>query len=81
MGVMRVSAAPGGRCWMCGMTAISGERLPGRGHKVRLLCRTHDALVFGGARNVAQPQNRAGERGSGAVDGAGRPGEAGPARR
>ncbi|SES28326.1 hypothetical protein SAMN05216188_13044 [Lentzea xinjiangensis] len=51
-GVMRVPAASGGRCWMCGMPAVSGEKLPGRRHRVRLLCKRHDVLVFGGARDT-----------------------------
>ncbi|UJW36898.1 hypothetical protein L3Q67_45350 (plasmid) [Saccharothrix sp. AJ9571] len=45
-GVVRVAAC-GGRCWLCGLPAVSGEKLPGRRHKVRLLCRRHDQLVFG----------------------------------
>jgi hypothetical protein len=46
-GVVRVTAS-GGRCWLCGLPAVAGEKLPGRRHKVRLLCRRHDQLVFGG---------------------------------
>jgi hypothetical protein len=78
-GVMRMAASLSGRCWICGMSAVSGERLPGRRHRVRLLCKRHDELVFG-ARTADMPQlqNRVGEPESGAVgDGAGRRGEAG----
>jgi hypothetical protein len=38
---------PGGACWMCGMLASFGEKLPGRKHKTRLLCRTHAESTFG----------------------------------
>ncbi|WP_158263109.1 hypothetical protein [Amycolatopsis sp. CA-128772] len=38
--------ATGGFCWSCQQTAVSGERLPGRHHRVRLLCRQHDQAVF-----------------------------------
>jgi len=48
-GAERVAAPQRGRCWMCGLSAIAGDRLPGRRHKVRLPCRRHDELVFGGA--------------------------------
>lgn len=50
-GVVRVPAS-GGRCWICGRAAIAGEKLPGRRHKVRLLCKSHDPLVFGDASNA-----------------------------
>ncbi len=33
-GVERVPA-PGGACWICGLPAVCGEKLPGRLHKVR----------------------------------------------
>ena len=50
VGVQRVPVA-GGRCWLCGLPAVAGERLPGRrrrqGHRVRLLCARHDTAVFG----------------------------------
>ncbi|OXM59684.1 hypothetical protein CF165_46685 [Amycolatopsis vastitatis] len=46
VGVQRVPATAG-FCWMCGRRAVSGERLPGRRHRVRLLCRQHDQAVFG----------------------------------
>jgi hypothetical protein len=45
-GVERVPS-PGGACWMCGLPAVCGEKLPGRRHKVRALCRTHADAVFG----------------------------------
>ncbi|UJW32431.1 hypothetical protein L3Q67_01175 [Saccharothrix sp. AJ9571] len=48
-GVVRVASVEGGPCWLCGLPAVAGEKLPGRRHKVRLLCRRHDQLVFGAA--------------------------------
>ncbi|RLK58601.1 hypothetical protein CLV68_3072 [Actinokineospora cianjurensis] len=57
-GVVRLIAA-GGRCWICGMTSVSGEKLPGRRHKIRLLCRRHDELVFG---TPPQPDPAGGEQ-------------------
>lgn len=45
-GVERVPS-PGGACWICGLTAVCGERLPGRRHKVRALCQAHADAVFG----------------------------------
>ena len=45
-GVERVPS-PGGACWMCGLTAVCGERLPGRRHTVRALCQSHADAVFG----------------------------------
>lgn len=45
-GVERVPS-PGGACWICGLTAVCGEKLPGRRHKVRALCQTHADAVFG----------------------------------
>lgn len=50
VGVQRVSVH-GGRCWLCGLPAVAGERLPGRrrghDHRIRLLCAGHAAAVFG----------------------------------
>lgn len=40
------------------MTAVSGEKLPGRRHKIRLLCGRHDELVFG---TPSQPDPADGE--------------------
>lgn len=51
-GVVRVEAT-GGVCWLDGLPAVAGERLPGRRRRVRLLCRLHDAAVFGGPEAVA----------------------------
>jgi hypothetical protein len=45
-GVERVPS-PGGACWMCGLPAVCGEKLPGRRHKVRALCQTHADAIFG----------------------------------
>jgi len=45
-GVERVPS-PGGACWICGMTAVCGEKLPGRRHKTRALCQSHADAVFG----------------------------------
>jgi hypothetical protein len=46
IGVQRIPVS-GGFCWLCGFAAVAGEKLPGRRHKIRLLCRRHDELVFG----------------------------------
>ena len=41
-------ASPGGACWMCGLQAVCGEKLPGRRRRrVRPLCQTHAGAVFG----------------------------------
>jgi hypothetical protein len=45
-GVERVPS-PGGACWICGLTAVCGEKLPGKRHKVRALCQSHADAVFG----------------------------------
>jgi hypothetical protein len=45
-GVERVPS-PGEACWICGLPAVCGERLPGRRHKVRALCQSHADAVFG----------------------------------
>jgi hypothetical protein len=45
-GVERVPA-PGGACWLCGLPAVCGEKLPGRRHRVRALCQSHADAVFG----------------------------------
>jgi hypothetical protein len=45
-GVERVPS-PGGSCWICGLAAVCGEKLPGRRHKVRPLCQSHADAVFG----------------------------------
>ena len=45
-GVERVPA-PGGACWICGLPAVCGEKLPGRRHTVRALCQSHADAVFG----------------------------------
>lgn len=45
-GVERVPS-PGGACWMCGLPAVCGEKLPGRRHTVRALCQSHADAVFG----------------------------------
>jgi hypothetical protein len=39
--------SPGGACWMCGMLAVCGEKLPGRRHTVRALCQSHADAVLG----------------------------------
>lgn len=39
--------SPGGACWICGLPAVCGEKLPGRRHKVRALCQAHADAVFG----------------------------------
>ncbi len=47
VGVERVPS-PGGACWVCGLPAVCGEKLPGRRrHKVRALCQAHANAVFG----------------------------------
>ncbi|VVJ22759.1 Uncharacterised protein [Amycolatopsis camponoti] len=45
IGVQRIPAAEG-VCWICGRPAVSGERLPGRRPRVRLLCWQHDQAVI-----------------------------------
>jgi hypothetical protein len=45
-GVERVTS-PAGACWMCGLPAVCGEKLPGRRRKARGLCRAHADAVFG----------------------------------
>ena len=45
-GVERVPS-PGGACWICGLPAVPGEKLPGRRHRVRALCQSHANAVFG----------------------------------
>ncbi|MFB4317636.1 hypothetical protein [Actinomadura sp. 21ATH] len=45
-GVERV-LSPGGACWICGLPAVCGEKLPGRKRKVRGLCQTHADAIFG----------------------------------
>jgi len=45
-GVERVPS-PGGACWLCGLPAVCGEKLPGRRHKVRALCQSHADAVCG----------------------------------
>jgi len=47
-GVERVPS-PGGACWLCGLPAVCGEKLPGRRHKARALCQAHADAVFGTA--------------------------------
>ena len=44
---MTRAAESGGVCWICGLAAICGEKLPGRRHKARLLCQAHADAVFG----------------------------------
>jgi hypothetical protein len=51
-GVVRVEAVAG-VCWLDGLPAVAGEKLPGRRRRVRLLCRLHDVAVFGGPNAVA----------------------------
>jgi hypothetical protein len=46
-GVERVPLGKAAACWMCGLPAVCGERLPGRSHKVRWLCQRHADAVFG----------------------------------
>jgi len=46
-GIRLVARAAGGACWMCGLPAVCGEKLPGRRHKARLLCQAHADAVFG----------------------------------
>jgi hypothetical protein len=46
-GAERVPLAKAAACWMCGLPAVCGERLPGRSHKVRGLCQRHADAVFG----------------------------------
>lgn len=45
-GVERVPS-PGGACWICGLPAVSGEKLPGRRRKVRGLCQSQADAIFG----------------------------------
>lgn len=47
-GIERVEGVTG-VCWMDGRPAVSGEKLPGRRHQVRLLCRSCDESTFGGS--------------------------------
>ena len=54
-GVERVPAPQGAACWICGLTAVRGERLPGRRHKVRALCQAHADAVFGAQDPAADP--------------------------
>jgi hypothetical protein len=49
-GVERVPS-PGGVCWLCGLTAVCGEKLFGRRRKVRGLCQAHADAVFGASDN------------------------------
>lgn len=70
-GVVRVEAT-GGVCWLDGLPAVAGERLPGRRRRVRLLCELHDAAVFGGPEAVARVRaRRAKARSAGAAGTAG----------
>jgi len=46
-GVERVSVPPKAACWICGLTAVYGEKLPGRRRKVRALCQAHADAIFG----------------------------------
>ncbi|MBW4722406.1 hypothetical protein [Saccharothrix obliqua] len=61
-GVVRVEVSAGGRCWMDGRPAVAGERLPGRGRRVRLLCRHCDAAVFGGPAALAELRAQRGDQ-------------------
>lgn len=45
-GIERVDGVTG-VCWMDGRPAVSGEKLPGRRHKIRLLCKSCDESTFG----------------------------------
>jgi hypothetical protein len=45
-GVERVPS-PGGACWICGLAAVCGEKLPGKRRKTRPLCQAHADAVFG----------------------------------
>ncbi|MGH3565750.1 MAG: hypothetical protein ACRDRH_06895 [Pseudonocardia sp.] len=53
-GVQRIPAY-GGLCWLCRQPARWGEKLPGRRHRVRLLCQHHADLVFGADDNEQTP--------------------------
>ena len=55
-GVERVPS-PGGACWLCGLAAVAGEKLPGKRHRVRGLCQAHADAVFG----TGHPIVRAGQ--------------------
>jgi hypothetical protein len=46
-GVERVPLDKAAACWMCGLPAVCGEKLPGRRRKVRALCQRHADAVFG----------------------------------
>lgn len=46
-GVDRVPLDGAAACWMCGLPAVCGEKLPGRRRKVRALCQQHADAVFG----------------------------------
>lgn len=46
-GVERVKVSAGHACWMCGLPAVCGEKLPSRRRKVRGLCQVHADAVFG----------------------------------
>jgi hypothetical protein len=64
-GVERVPS-PGGPCWICGLPAACGEKLPGKRHKVRGLCQSHADAVFGmqdppGRHLDAKPQREIAE--------------------
>ena len=48
VGVVRVPVV-GGWCWLCRQPAVVGERLPGRGRRVRLLYERHEELTYGRA--------------------------------
>lgn len=48
----RVPAPAKSACWICGISAVCGEKLPGRRHRVRPLCQDHADAVFG-AQNPA----------------------------
>ena len=53
-GVERVPLREGA-CWICGLAAVCGEKLPGRRHKVRGLCQTHADAVFGAPPEQPEP--------------------------
>jgi hypothetical protein len=46
-GVEKVPSSPGAACWICGLPAVAGEKLPGRRRKVRALCQAHTDAIFG----------------------------------
>ncbi|MGW4412046.1 hypothetical protein ACWEJ6_49170 [Nonomuraea sp. NPDC004702] len=51
-GAERVPVPTKSACWICGMSAVCGQKLPGQRRRVRPLCQAHADAVFG-ARDPA----------------------------